>query len=49
MTTEQGGRPKIDRAKGIQLAISQIRTGKPSTQYACRVLKCSSKTFERLA
>lgn len=47
-TTTIEGRPKTNRDLGYKLAISQIQTGNPSTKYICRVLQCTSRTYETI-
>lgn len=48
MEKDKGGRPPVDRERGYNLIISQIKTGKPSTQAICRILQCADRTVRKL-
>lgn len=48
VSVNRGGRPSIDRQRAFQLAKSQIETGKPSTQFICRVLHIKNDTWRKI-
>lgn len=48
VSVNKGGRPSVDRQRAFTLAKSQLETGKPSTQYICRVLRIQDRTWRKL-